>query len=322
MKIFLIFILSTLFITNVFGQEDRILIERACLNYIEGFYEGDTVKLKKSLSPQLHKFGFYKSDNSVLVSAGFMTYNDALNYANNVKKNGEVRSDGDTKEVEILDFSSKTASAKVRAWWGIDYIHLVKEQDSWLIEQVLWQSDDNEIEVASFYHQIPDYPEYYSAKNLLIRMIDGMGFRYHWATDGLTNENLKFAPGEDSRSIKETLIHIHGLVEVINSSIKGQPIERPRKIPIPDSWEDLRLETLHMIIDSREYLAKSDNPIFEEMNMVFKRGENENSFPLWNVINGPLSDAIWHIGQVVAYRRLAGNPFNNKVNVLKGVKRD
>jgi len=47
----------------------------------------------------------------------------------------------------------------------------------------------------------------------------------------------------------------------------------------------------------------------------------ETQFPFWNVINGPISDAIWHTGQVVSFRRTSGNPFPKGVNVLTGKKR-
>jgi hypothetical protein len=38
---------------------------------------------------------------------------------------------------EILDI---TATAKLTAVWGIDYMHLVKIEDKWYILNVLWQS--------------------------------------------------------------------------------------------------------------------------------------------------------------------------------------
>jgi len=35
------------------------------------------------------------------------------------------------------------ASAKVTAWWGIDYVLLSKQGDKWVIEQVLWEGSPN-----------------------------------------------------------------------------------------------------------------------------------------------------------------------------------
>jgi len=40
--------------------------------------------------------------------------------------------------------------------------------------------------------------------------------------------------------------------------------------------------------------------------------------PFWNLINGPFSDIIYHTGQVVAFRRITGNPINPGVNVFVG----
>jgi len=58
-----------------------------------------------------------------------------------------------------------------------------------------------------------------------------------------------------------------------------------------------------------------------ELKVIFKRGENESEFPFWNVINGQISDAIYHTGQVVSFRRSSGNPMNPKVNVFSGKTR-
>jgi len=40
------------------------------------------------------------------------------------------------------------------------------------------------------YHTIPEAPENYTAGTMVSRMIDGLGFRYYWATEGLTPDNL------------------------------------------------------------------------------------------------------------------------------------
>ena len=35
---------------------------------------------------------------------------------------------------------------------------------------------------SDFYYQIPEYPEKYTSENVTARMVDGLGFRYYWAT--------------------------------------------------------------------------------------------------------------------------------------------
>ena len=39
--------------------------------------------------------------------------------------------------------------------------------------------------------------------------------------------------------------------------------------------------------------------------------------PFWNMINGPLADALTHVGQINSWRRLAGNPAP-KADVFRG----
>lgn len=56
------------------------------------------------------------------------------------KKNNTVVAEKYVKEVQVLDVQSKTACAKVKAWWGTDYLLRVKMNDKWIITHILWQS--------------------------------------------------------------------------------------------------------------------------------------------------------------------------------------
>ncbi|MCA0235259.1 MAG: hypothetical protein LCH81_02635 [Bacteroidetes bacterium] len=56
--------------------------------------------------------------------------------------------------------------------------------------------------------------------------------------------------------------------------------------------------------------------------IVFQNGEKRSEFPFWNMLNGPIADALWHIGQVVTFRRSSGNPFNSKASVFNGYVRE
>ena len=44
------------------------------------------------------------------------------------------------KEVTLLDVQDRTASAKLTAFWGTDYLLLGKFGDQWMVSSVLWQS--------------------------------------------------------------------------------------------------------------------------------------------------------------------------------------
>jgi hypothetical protein len=121
------------------SAQDKEKIEKACLNYIEGFYEGDTTKLIVALKPNMYKIGFWKNKNGAYDFDGQMTYRQALDYAKNVLTKKSFAKADSPKKVEVLDIGNTIASAKVTAWWGFDYILLSKQNDKWMIEQVLWE---------------------------------------------------------------------------------------------------------------------------------------------------------------------------------------
>ena len=167
------------------------------------------------------------------------------------------------------------------------------------------------------FDEIPAAPEAYTACNVLARTIEGLGFRYRWATEDLTEEDRKYQFSESSRTLDETIEHIYGLAETIINAVDHKPSIRP--LDIGDmTYEEKRLKTLMFLKSAAEILRKSKDSDLSKMNIVFKRGETESSFPFWNHLNGPIADAIWHTGQVVASRRASGNPFSSKVSVFMG----
>lgn len=110
------------------------------MDYIEGFYEGDTTKLIRSLKPALFKFGYWKNNTSGKYAPdGNMTYREALDYAKRVFEKKNFPKADAPRKVEVLDVMNTIAAAKVTAWWGVDYILLAKQDDRWIIEQVLWE---------------------------------------------------------------------------------------------------------------------------------------------------------------------------------------
>lgn len=171
------------------------------------------------------------------------------------------------------------------------------------------------------YYQIPDYPENHSSASVLARMIDGLGYRYHWASEGLRDEDLSYKPSELGATTLETLEHIHGLATSINNVAFGKPNIRPYE-KLEKDYTLLRSETLQLLKEASDHFRDNDTKDLSEYKLVFKRGEKESSFPIWNLINGQLTDAIYHTGQLVSFRRTSGNPMNSKVNVFMGKNRE
>ena len=163
----------------------------------------------------------------------------------------------------------------------------------------------------------PEPPAQVDSGNVIARMVEGLGYRYHWATKDLRAEDLAYRPSEEASSTLETLQHIYDLVQIILNAATATPSQRPA-INQPTSYEDLRLKTLNDLYKARQlYRGKSSTEV-GAMKVIFDRGGEFYSFPVWNLLNGPLSDALYHTGQIVSFRRTSGNPISKGVNVFIG----
>ena len=165
--------------------------------------------------------------------------------------------------------------------------------------------------------QIPEYPEKYTAGTVAARMVEALGYRYYWATEGLTEDNLAYRPTKEARSLGETLDHLYGLSETIVNAPQRKANIRPADWS-GMSFEEKRRKTLENLELASRLLKSGKKKDMKEYAVIFQRGENSSEFPFWNMLNGPIADAIYHVGQVVSFRRTAGNPMNPKVNVFMG----
>ena len=153
------------------------------------------------------------------------------------------------------------------------------------------------------YSWLVGYPDRVSAGSVVARLLDGLGFRFYWATEGLSPEDYGFRPAPDTMSIGELVLHVWDLVAWVGSSSLGKAYEKPRDA------QAARVEALKIINDLRgTFLAMGE----EDISKLKIRDK-----PFWHIINGPFSDALTHTGQINSFRRLAGNPCSG-ANVFLG----
>lgn len=176
------------------------------------------------------------------------------------------------------------------------------------------QTDTN-LSPLIVFRQIPEYPDSFSAQTLLIRMIDGLGFRYYWATEGLRQQDLIWKPSADARTMEETLDHILSLVNIINNTI-NRKIDGQNANNTSLSFSEKRKLTIMALWSSREALQNTALKL-DTCTIISDNGTN-TSESFWFIINGPIEDALWHTGQVVSFRRSSGNPISSNINFLKG----
>ena len=148
-------------------------------------------------------------------------------------------------------------------------------------------------------------------------MIEGAGYRYYWATEMLTENDLAFKPSDSGKSTWETLEHLYGLSKMIVNTASNKATIRT-EANTPKEWLKLRSETLfHLEVAANIFKEKSPEEL-NAFNVIFERGGEQSIFPLWNLINGPISDFIYHTGQIVSFRRTNKNPIPRGVNVFMG----
>lgn len=136
----ILIIAFTLFVTVCMAQDNQQQVTDAVTDYVDAFYYGDTAKILRSISPAVVKYGYYRKQEQTTYAGEAMSFRQMLDYATAVGKRKNTGADKRVKKIEILDCQDQTASAKLTAWWGTDYILLARSEGKWLITHVLWQS--------------------------------------------------------------------------------------------------------------------------------------------------------------------------------------
>lgn len=136
LSIALVFIpISTLIAGGRNPEEEAVY--KAVQDYVEGVYLGQPERIERSVHSQMRKHGFY------LTEAGYrnipMTFDQLVKLAATWKKAGNIPADA-TYEITLFEVSDQTATAKLTAFWGMDYFHLAKFDGKWQISNVIWQS--------------------------------------------------------------------------------------------------------------------------------------------------------------------------------------
>ena len=80
-----------------------------------------------------------------------------------------------------------------------------------------------------------------------------------------------------------------------------------------NSFQQIRKASLLVLKDLTKKLKEMSDLELYEMEKKTSR-----KLPFWYWINGPLADALTHVGQITSWRRIAGNPQLKGVNVFIG----
>jgi hypothetical protein len=149
------------------------------------------------------------------------------------------------------------------------------------------------------FSRIPEPPEQVRGATVLGRLVEGLAFRYRWATESLPDGIADHRPGPQSMTLLELLQHIERLVAWVDRHLGGVPE------PAPEAHlAELRRVTLGRLASLAGRLRTMPDTTLAASRLEHREGAE----PFWSMINGPLADALTHVGQVNAWRRLAGAP--------------
>ncbi len=118
---------------------DRRAVEAAVSDYVEALYRVEPARIERSVHRDLAKRGFWRQTPGAPLQEPTMTFDELHQLAGSWNRDGRVNAATAPKEITVLDLLDRTASAKLVAEWGIDYLHLAKYDDGWKIVNVLWQ---------------------------------------------------------------------------------------------------------------------------------------------------------------------------------------
>ena len=122
--------------TTSFDENDAI--KKTALDYIEGWYTGDAVRMERALHPELAKRMI-----STDAKTGRSQFNHmgAMTLVQRTRDGGGTKTPADRqlKEVTILDRFNNAGVVKIVASDWIDYLEVAKFNGDWKIINVLWE---------------------------------------------------------------------------------------------------------------------------------------------------------------------------------------
>jgi hypothetical protein len=119
-------------------EQDRAAIEKAVLDYLEGWYTGDAVRMERALHPELAKrmvANDPKTGRSFVQPIGASAMIAYAAAGVGKLKAGEAAG----IEVAILDVFHDMAMVRAKSVHFIDYVQLGRLDGQWRIVNVLWE---------------------------------------------------------------------------------------------------------------------------------------------------------------------------------------
>ena len=142
----LITLLATVFIFNNANAAESVnadhatiaAIEATCFDYIDGQLEANPQRVARSLHPDLAKRAVIGDTPDERLGLRRMSKEELVS----LTKAGALKTPTEqwSRTCKVLDVSETAASVRLETPWFIDYFHMGRFGDRWIIVNALWYS--------------------------------------------------------------------------------------------------------------------------------------------------------------------------------------
>lgn len=114
----------------------RSAIEATCLDYVDGQLEGDPARVSRALHPDLAKRRVLGDTPDERLGLRRMSKEELVE----LTRQGALKTPKAewNRSCHVLDMAGNTAVARAETPWFVDYFHLGKFGERWIIVNALW----------------------------------------------------------------------------------------------------------------------------------------------------------------------------------------
>lgn len=109
---------------------DELRVRAAVLDYVEGIYKRDAERMARSLHPDVRRH--VRAIQEGVSSSTTLEHDDLLALAEGELCNASLPRRG-PKRISVYELRDNVAAARLTAAWGVDLLHLAKEDGRWRI---------------------------------------------------------------------------------------------------------------------------------------------------------------------------------------------
>jgi hypothetical protein len=118
------------------ATSDVSAIQRTALDFEEGWYEGDADRMARALHPQFVMRHVSTESTGKSILDQNITASELIAFTRAGR--GKVPPERRRHDITVLDIYQNAATAKIIAWYGVDYLQLAKWNGQWVVLSVVW----------------------------------------------------------------------------------------------------------------------------------------------------------------------------------------